>query len=165
MFNQTTLIQNTMAHERYGRGDNEQLRRQASQSFWRLNLAARWASFWHKLRGQTARLQDLNQVERETPIMARRDAGVQTVALADIRGSEGRCTDFDDLFRPLQSHNQDRWVGLYAAWQSGAIMPPVELVRVNGRYFVRDGHHRISIARFLGQAEIEAKVTIWQTAP
>ena len=164
MFNQTTLIQQTIASEHYNQGGGEHLRSQAAQFFWRLNLVARWSSFWHKLRGQSTDLQDLNQVEREMTFVTRRYAGMQTVALADIQGSEGRCTDFDNRFRPLQSHNQDRWVGLYAAWQSGAVMPPVELVCVNGRYFVRDGHHRISIARFLGQAEIEAKVTMWETA-
>jgi hypothetical protein len=40
-------------------------------------------------------------------------------------------------------------------------LPPVNLVQINNLYFVRDGHHRISVARMMGQVEIEAEVTIW----
>jgi hypothetical protein len=43
-------------------------------------------------------------------------------------------------------------------------LPPVQLIEVNGCYFVRDGHHRVSVARMLGQLEIEAEVTVWQCA-
>ena len=43
----------------------------------------------------------------------------------------------------------------------GDIAPPVELIQVGDLYFVRDGHHRISVARAMGQEAIEAKVTAW----
>ena len=38
-------------------------------------------------------------------------------------------------------------------------MPPVELLKVGDIYFVRDGHHRVSVARALGRADIDAYVT------
>jgi len=38
----------------------------------------------------------------------------------------------------------------------------VELIQVGDVYFVRDGHHRISVARALGQRDVEAEVTLWQ---
>jgi hypothetical protein len=38
----------------------------------------------------------------------------------------------------------------------------VELVQVGDVYFVLDGHHRISVARALGQQDIEAKVMVWR---
>jgi hypothetical protein len=41
------------------------------------------------------------------------------------------------------------------------VLPPVVLVQVGDVYFVRDGHHRISVARALGQLDIEAEVTVW----
>jgi hypothetical protein len=47
---------------------------------------------------------------------------------------------------------------------AGDPLPPVELIQVGSVYFVRDGHHRISVARAMGQQEIEAVVTVWQTA-
>ena len=41
-------------------------------------------------------------------------------------------------------------------------MPPVALIQVGDCYFVRDGHHRISVAKALGQKAIDATVEIWQ---
>jgi hypothetical protein len=43
-------------------------------------------------------------------------------------------------------------------------LPPVELIQVGDVYFVRDGHHRISVARMMGQDSIDAEVTVWETA-
>ena len=91
-----------------------------------------------------------------------RFAGVNTVPVKAIRGSEGRTRDFDADFNPLTDNSQDRWVRIYAAQKRGAALPPVELIRVAETYFVRDGHHRISVARALGQEYIEAVVTAWE---
>jgi hypothetical protein len=90
------------------------------------------------------------------------DAGLQTVAIAQILGSEGRSTDFDRDFYPLHDHNRERWLGIARARQEGKALPVVSLVQIGDVYFVRDGHHRISVARALGQEEIEARVTVWQ---
>jgi hypothetical protein len=51
---------------------------------------------------------------------------------------------------------------VYSARERGAHLPPVELTRVGGTYFVRDGHHRISVARATGQDYIEADVSAWE---
>jgi hypothetical protein len=48
------------------------------------------------------------------------------------------------------------------AQQMGKTMPPVELIRVGNAYFVRDGHHRISVAQALGQEEVDAQITVWE---
>jgi hypothetical protein len=55
-----------------------------------------------------------------------------------------------------------RWLRIAAARDQGKVLPPVVLVQVGDVYFVRDGHHRISVARALGQQDIEAQVTLWQ---
>jgi hypothetical protein len=81
------------------------------------------------------------------------------VPICQIRGSEGRCSDFDRNFNPLQDHNRVRWLRIAAARQRGRSLPPVELVQVGDFYFVRDGHHRVSVARALGQPFIAARVT------
>jgi hypothetical protein len=82
--------------------------------------------------------------------------------LARILGSAGRCQDFDAHFWPLRLHNRGRWLSVATARELGAQLPPVKLVEVDGILFVQDGHHRISVARVLGQVEIEAEVTVWQ---
>lgn len=90
-----------------------------------------------------------------------RDLGIQTVPIRRIGGSEGRCNDFDRFFRPLQDNTRERWLSVWRAFVNGFPLPPVELVRVGENYFVRDGHHRISVAAALGQLEIEAHVVEW----
>ncbi len=88
----------------------------------------------------------------------RRYLGIQVVPVEDIVGSENRSADFDLEFRPLEDNNQQRWVHIAAAIVEGETLPPVDLIRVNGLYFVRDGHHRISVARAMRQKYIDAEV-------
>lgn len=88
-------------------------------------------------------------------------AGEQEVALDDIRGTEGRQNDFDDRFHPLTERSRLRWQSIAKAYDAGMSLPPVELIRVGEVYFVRDGHHRISVARSLGQTTITATVIDW----
>lgn len=160
MFGNATLLQQTLAHDSYtGRKDTTQLRRRAAQRFWHLHFVAGWQRVMSRMNGREGSLRHLQGVEAPT---ARREAGIQTVALQQIVGSEGRSNDFDAQFRPLQSHNAERWIGIAVALSTGVVLPPVELIQIGSEYFVRDGHHRISVAASRGQATIEAKVTVWQ---
>lgn len=86
------------------------------------------------------------------------------VPVEKIRGSINRGNDFDADFHPLQEYTKDRWVNIALAYSSDQALPPVDLVEVGDVYFVNDGHHRISVAKMLGQREIEAEVTVWRTA-
>ncbi len=87
---------------------------------------------------------------------------IKTVLLDQIKGSGGRTGDFDCDFNPLLIHTKDRWLGIAQARQEGQALPLVNLTQIGDMYFVRDGHHRISVAWAWGQKEIEAKVTVWQ---
>jgi hypothetical protein len=86
------------------------------------------------------------------------------VPLKRIVGSEGRCQDFDASFNPRHSATLERWLGVYTAIYQGIGLPPVNLIEVRGVYFVRDGHHRISVAHRLGKIDVEAEVTVWEVA-
>lgn len=112
--------------------------------------------------GRPNGLLSLGEVDAKCDIGARRHAGVRTVPISEIRGSESRCKDFDRDFNPLQDHTAGRWRGIAKAREEGKALPPVDLVKVGDVYFVLDGHHRISVAQTLGQMEIDAKVTEWQ---
>lgn len=90
--------------------------------------------------------------------------GVQVVNLTDIKGSENRVDDFDIDFYPLKEHLEVRWVRVAMGMQAGVPVPLVELIEVDGVYYVRDGHHRISVARALGHEAIEALVTRYKRA-
>jgi hypothetical protein len=107
-------------------------------------------------------LLSLAEMDASSTVGTRRYAGIQKVPINHIRGSQGRAQDFDRDFYPLQNHNKDRWLSVAGARQRGKSLPPVDLIQVGSIYFVQDGHHRISVARALGQQDIEAEVTVWQ---
>jgi hypothetical protein len=125
---------------------------------------ARLRRVWSALTGRPHRLLDLAAVQAQCDVRQRYDAGIRTVPIRQIRGSEGRSRDFDADFRPLRVHTRQRWSGVAGALWRGLALPPVTLIQIGGIYFVRDGHHRISVARAFGQPDIEAEVTIWQVS-
>jgi hypothetical protein len=84
--------------------------------------------------------------------------GLVTVAMEKIIGSVDRNKDFDRAFLPLRSVTMERWLRIMKARYKGENLPPVELRKVGGAYFVVDGHHRISVAREMGQQFIDAYV-------
>ena len=77
--------------------------------------AGRARQVWAKVRGQSRRLLDLNTVASTCVSGDRRAAGTQTVPIGQIRGSEGRCEDFDVAFHPLKAHTEDRWLSVARA--------------------------------------------------
>jgi hypothetical protein len=88
-----------------------------------------------------------------------RSLGVQVVQLDTIVGSVDRSRDFDRRFRPTSARVRSRWEQIAEAVRRGEAMPPVDLLRVGEIHFVRDGHHRVSVARSFGWADIDARVT------
>lgn len=117
--------------------------------------------WWRRLlRGAQGRLLLLAHATAGRTVSGQRDAGLQQVAIRHIDGSEseGRCADFDGRFRPLNPKLEARWLSVAMAWHRGIELPPVSLIQVGNRYFVRDGHHRISVAAAVGQEFIPAFV-------
>jgi hypothetical protein len=88
-----------------------------------------------------------------------RDAGLRVVPLDAIVGTVDRLQGFDRHFRPTTPQVRKRWESVAAAMRRGVAMPPVDLYRVGDVYFVKDGHHRVSVSRALGYHEIDAHVT------
>ncbi|HSM25823.1 MAG TPA: hypothetical protein VK856_13245 [Anaerolineaceae bacterium] len=110
--------------------------------------------------GKSTELIQLSKVTQPEQIESACDHGIQTVSLSMIIGSENRCRDFDNHFAPLSEHGQQRWIRISSLFLLDETIPPVELIRVGVFYFVRDGHHRISVARALGKKFIDAQVTV-----
>ena len=86
--------------------------------------------------------------------------GVQPIPVASIVGTVDlhKAEAFDAEFRP-PSYGRARWSQMCHAVEIGAALPPISVYRFEGRHYVRDGHHRVSVARALGQADIDAEVT------
>ena len=85
--------------------------------------------------------------------------------ISSIIGSEGRVADFDIDFHPIRETSRERWINMAIAYLSRLALPPIELIRVSNGYFVRDGHHRISVGRAFGQIAMDAEVTTWKAQP
>jgi hypothetical protein len=130
------------------------------QAYQRYSTRGRWQRAWARMRRRRWELWRL----RDLRPRGEHYTGHRTVALDLIRGSEDRAEDFDRDFFPLGHHNRNRWMGIAMARQQGIAMPAVQLIQVGDLYFVRDGHHRISVARALGEAYVEAEVTVWEVA-
>jgi hypothetical protein len=73
-------------------------------------------------------------------------------------GSVGRSGQFNRDFRPTRTGG-DRWKRVDRAFHHGLDLPPVTLYEICGGYFVQDGNHRLSVARFQGVEMVEAEVT------
>lgn len=89
--------------------------------------------------------------------------GVQTVPIEKIVGSEGRYQDFDNHFFPRASNLRQRWERVDEAHLSDVILPAIQLYEIGGLYFVRDGNHRVSVAKAQGIKFIDAEVISLQS--
>ncbi len=92
-----------------------------------------------------------------------RSLGLESIELASIVGTVDRGREFDRAFRPVSGRVRTRWERIAAAQRRGESMPPIDVYRIGEVHFVRDGHHRVSVARALGLDTIDAYVTEVQT--
>ncbi len=127
--------------------------------------AARWHGLWSRITGQPGRLPTLREAIGTRVVSGQHAAGAQVVPIEQIRGSENAQTDFDTGFRPVTERARGRWLSVARVMAEQEALPPVELLRLGDQYFVRDGHHRISVARAMGQTRVDALVTVLEAAP
>jgi hypothetical protein len=145
----------------------------ARDDFDRARRKANWARLAGWLRGRpVARLEVLGEVAiagsagaGSPGALGRRSGGLSRrggdalVPIGQIVGSVESSVPFDASFRPTSQLPRARFERIAAAIRRGDGSDPVELYRCGGRYFVNDGHHRIAVARALGQREVWAEVT------
>jgi hypothetical protein len=135
--------------------------RAMSKGFWRKILT--WIS------GESNELLPFDEVREKLKIQGQRYAGLQQIPINLILGSVGRYRDFDRIFLPKQRRTKDRWVNIDKAYYEQIPLPPVDLYQIGEIYFVKDGNHRVSVARERGQEFVDAYVTVvdipvWLTA-
>jgi hypothetical protein len=85
--------------------------------------------------------------------------GLQSIELDSIVGTVDRGREFDRSFQPTTGRVRPRWERIALAIRRGEGMPPIDVYRIGELHFVKDGHHRVSVARALGHKVIEAYVT------
>ena len=84
--------------------------------------------------------------------------GLQAIRVENIIGSVNRHRDFDRNYRPKVNHLEDRWTRIQHLWHEGYVFPAIQVYKVGAAYFVKDGNHRVSVARSEGQTYIDAEV-------
>ncbi len=134
----------------------------AQHDFLRARRRATAARVAARLRGEpddVGVILPYEEVIQALGFVSERSEGLKVVPLDLIVGTVDRERDFDRRFRPTSSRVRDRWEHIAAAMRRGEPMPPVDLLRVGEIYFVRDGHHRVSVSRALGREDIDAYVT------
>jgi hypothetical protein len=99
------------------------------------------------------------EVVRALGYRGERRLGLQTIPLDSIVGSVDRTRDFDRRFRPTSRRTRKRWERMATATRRGEAFPPIDVYRIGEVHFVKDGHHRVSIARAQGLPDIDAYVT------
>jgi hypothetical protein len=150
----TNLQITTLQHYGSKQEAQAQTRRLAIKLFNRVYGKGLRSQLRAKLTGKANELKTLSR----QPKSANSSKGTVVVSLSKIVGTEGRSKDFDRDFHPLKKHNRERWINIAVARDQGVTLPAVELVQVGDAYYVRDGHHRVSVAKALGQLEIDARI-------
>ncbi len=111
------------------------------------------------LSGQSDRLLRYDEVRKRLKGVEASTSTLQDIPLGAIVGSVGRYHDFNRSFLPLTDSDRSRWVGVKLAMLGMEGVPPIDVYRLGEAYFVRDGNHRVSVARQLGASHINAWVT------
>lgn len=110
-------------------------------------------------RAQPDSLLSFDEVRAKLKVRGQHYAGLQTIPLAKIAGSVGRYHEFNRAFLPTQEFIRERWKGVYEVAHSLEGFPAIDVYQIGDVYFVRDGHHRVSVLKELGAITIEATVT------
>jgi hypothetical protein len=98
------------------------------------------------------------EVRKALGVSNRVSLGWRAVPVEKIVGSVGRYGDFDRAFLPAKASVEERWKRIDRAFHRGKDLPPVSLFKIGGAYFVEDGNHRVSVARYQGVDWIDAEV-------
>jgi hypothetical protein len=118
-----------------------------------------------RLSARLRRADDVNhilpfeEVARALGRVGERRLGLELIPLDSIIGTVDRSREFDRDFRPTSPRVRERWERINLAQRRGEAMPPIDVYRIGELHFVKDGHHRVSVAHALGYRDIEAYVT------
>jgi hypothetical protein len=133
---------------------------QAEADFDRARRRAFFGRVAARLRRECSRLLAFNEVVRKGHLAYnRRRLGLRVVEVSKVVGSMGRPEDFDRAFMPTKASLAERWKRVDRAFHRGLDLPPIRLYKIGDSYFVEDGNHRVSVARYQGIETIEADVT------
>ena len=130
----------------------------ASKDFDKAKNKAVFSEIMNILRPERKELFSFYDIKSLVKPMSEIYRGMKVVNITDIVGSEGRYQDFNKTFLPRKEHLRSRWVRVDTAYLTDINLPPIRLYKLGEVYFVRDGNHRVSVARSQGVYAIDAEV-------
>jgi len=130
---------------------------EAEKAFKLAARARRRAAIVCRIRSRGGRVCGLAVFEERSRSQAAR--GYREIPLEAIKGTTepNRAAQFDNDFRPTKL-TRCRWQSVWMAFHRGATLPPISVIQVGDAYAIRDGHHRVSVAKALGAPTIAAIV-------
>ncbi len=135
----------------------------ALRDFQRARQQAAMRQMMARLTGKPTDLLSYHEIGQELHITGTSEQGVREIPLDKIVGSVGRYKDFTRDFLPKLDSDAERWARVRAAVTDMSGLPPIEVYKVGDVYFVKDGNHRVSVARQLNTQTISAYVTEVET--
>ena len=140
------------------------MRVQADEAFSQARRRGLFRRILEFFRGaQPDSLLSFDEVRAKLKVRGQHYAGLQTIPLDSIAGSVGRYQEFNRAFLPAQDFIRERWKRVYEVAHSMEGFPQIDVYQIGDVYFVRDGHHRVSVLKELGATTIEATVTVLDT--
>ncbi len=122
-----------------------------------LRTRAQLHDLLHRLRQEPNELLPFSRVLALRP-KGERYLGLKTIPVDQVVGSVDRYEEFDHRFLPKTPHTLERWRRLRALQLAGVELPPIQVYQVGEAYFVKDGHHRVALAKATGQRYLDAEV-------
>ena len=133
---------------------------ESEAQFNRAKLKGVWEIVLNRLARRQGRLQSFAEAVGTLQPEQSVALGLQDIPLKNVVGSVGRSREYTRRFRPRSStdREKERWRTIYMLAVTGLGFPPVELYKIGQDYYVKDGHHRVSVARHLAWPTIQAYV-------
>ena len=110
-----------------------------------------WRSLFSWFTQSRNELVPFDEVRKLVPMQGMHEIGLREIPLDQIVGSVGRYNDFDRAFLPRRTESRSRWISIDAAHLQDIVLPPIEVYKIGAFYFVKDGNHRVSVARRKGR--------------
>ncbi len=142
--------------------DHISLHQQSISLFNRSRFHGKVWRLWQRILHHRIHVLSLSELKLNLKLGNSYEKGLDCVAIDQIIGSVSRCEDFDAHFAPIKERSNQRWAHIAKLFFLGEAIEAVELIQVADRYFVLDGHHRISVAKALGKKFIDSHITVLQ---
>lgn len=139
--------------------DSELIKETTKIDFDKAYQKALFSRILSRLKGENNTLLSFHEVMKYIKVKNEAYRGLQCVKIDDIVGSEGRYNDFNKEFLPKRKNLRMRWERVDEAHHQNKILPPIKLYKLGSAYFVRDGNHRVSVAKEQEREFIDAEVT------